>query len=182
MVSAVSMPGLRFPFATCDAYGCDNPTSWSWAVSDLGFSMRRLLHFATVIATPNNCSFGKASPGRLRQIVAMAKKSKKRPKGHPGHYLLQWREFRGMTQEQLAAKVKPATNASVISLLESGGRGLSNKWLGRLAPALGTKKGFILDMNPYEADTSILEIWGLIPEDEQPRLRNILEQFTRKVG
>lgn len=128
------------------------------------------------------CNSIKAKPGRFWHFVAMAKKSKKRPKGPPGHYLLQWREFRGMTQEQLAAKVKPATVASVISLLESGDRGLSNKWLGRLAPALGTKKGFILDMNPFEADTSILEIWGLIPEDEQPRVRNILEQFTRKAG
>ena len=109
--------------------------------------------------------------------VAMAKKVKKQ-----AHYLRQWREFRGMTQEQLAAAVKPPTKASVISLLESGDRGLSNKWLERLKGPLGTKKGFILDMDPFSMDTNILEIWGMIPEAEQDRARTILETFIKKTG
>lgn len=134
-----------------------------------------MLHIATNIAIRNNCRSGKdALDGNLHN-VAMAKKHKK-----PGHYLRQWREFRELTQEQLAAKVRPATNASVISLLESGDRGLSNKWLERLAPALGTKKGFILDMNPYETDTAILEIWGLIPEDDRDRVKGIMQAFAKK--
>lgn len=110
----------------------------------------------------------------------MAKKSKNPKKA--GHHLREWREYRQMTQEDLAQRVRPATNASVISLLESGGRGLSNKWLERLAPALGTKKGFILDMNPYETDTAILEIWGLIPEDDRDRVKGIMEAFAKKTG
>lgn len=114
------------------------------------------------------------------QVVAMPKKRKK-PKKRD-NYLFEWREFRGLTQEALAAAVKPPTKASVISLLENGDRGLSNKWLERLKGPLRTKKGFILDVNPYEADSNILDIWGLIPESEQSRVRNILEQFTRKTG
>lgn len=131
-------------------------------------------------ATPNNCKSGKDARSRGFHNVAMAKKHKKAKKS--GHYLREWREYRKMTQEELALAVRPATNASVISLLESGDRGLSNKWLERLAPALGTKKGFILDMNPYETDTAILEIWGLVPEDDKPRLRGIMEAFTKKAS
>lgn len=108
----------------------------------------------------------------------MPKKLKK-PK-RPGHFLREWREYRRLTQEQLAGMVTPPTTASVISLLESGDRGLSNKWLTRLAPALRTKKGFILDMNPFEVATSILEIWAEIPEDEQPQAKTILETFKRR--
>lgn len=142
--------------------------------------MPHLLHIAMSPATPFNCKNGKDRKRESRHNVAMAKKSKKAKR--PGHYLRQWREFREMTQEQLAATVRPATNASVISLLESGDRGLSNKWLERLAPALGTKKGFILDMNPYETDTAILEIWGLIPEDDRDRVKGIMEAFMRKAS
>jgi hypothetical protein len=85
-----------------------------------------------------------------------------------------------MTQEDLAATVKPPTRASVISLLETSERGLSNKWLERLAAALGTRKGLILDLNPLTADTSILEIWGEIPEDRRDQAISILETFRRR--
>ena len=143
-------------------------------------SIPAMLHIAMIPATANICKNGKDRRGESRHNVAMAKKSKKAKRA--GHYLREWREFREMTQEDLAGKVRPATNASVISLLESGDRGLSNKWLERLAPALGTKKGFILDMNPYETDTAILEIWGLIPEDDRPKVRGIMQAFIRKAS
>lgn len=112
--------------------------------------------------------------------VAMPKKRKKTK--DRGNYLFEWREFRKLTQEALADAVRPKTKASVISLLENGERGLSNKWLERLKGPLGTKKGFILDVNPFEIDTNILEMWVLIPEEERPRVRNILAQFTKKTG
>lgn len=110
----------------------------------------------------------------------MPKKSKKSKK--PQHFLREWREYRELTQEELAQKVVPPTVASVISLLENGDRGLSNKWLERLAPALKTKKGFILDVNPFSAAASVLEIWGDIPEADQPQARAVLETFKRKAG
>lgn len=51
-----------------------------------------------------------------------------------------------MTQEQLAERVGTAGN--VIGLIESGQRGLSDKWLRKLAPELGTTPGFLLDHSP----------------------------------
>lgn len=60
-----------------------------------------------------------------------------------------------MTQAELADKV--GTNDNVISLLESGDRGLSDKWLRKLAPALGTRPGFLLEFAPHDVDLEILE-------------------------
>lgn len=139
-----------------------------------------LLHNAITMSSPFCCNSVEAQDLESRQNVAMPKKRKK-PKKRD-NYLFEWREFRGLTQEALAAAVKPPTNASVISLLENGDRGLSNKWLERLKVPLRTRKGYLLDVNPYEASTSILEIWNDVPEDERARVRNILEQFTKKTG
>jgi predicted transcriptional regulator len=111
----------------------------------------------------------------------MAKKAKKQA-GRPGHYLREWREYREMTQEALAAAVKPPTKASVISLLESGNRDLKNKWLERLAPALRTRKGFILDMNPLDADTRILELVEDMADSEKEQAIAILRTFRSRVA
>jgi len=74
------------------------------------------------------------------------------------NHLRAWREFRGLTQAQLAAVV--GTEGSVISLLESGNRGLSDKWLRRLAPALNTTPGLLLGHSPNEVDRVLQELWG----------------------
>lgn len=113
----------------------------------------------------------------LCQIVAMAKKPRR-----PDHYLREWREFREMTQEQLAAAVRPPTKASVISLLETGSRDLKNKWLERLAPALGTRKGFILDMNPLDADTRILDLVEDMGAADKEQALAILKTFKDRAA
>jgi transcriptional regulator with XRE-family HTH domain len=64
------------------------------------------------------------------------------------NHLRAWREFRGLTQAQLAELVDTSDN--VISMLESGDRQLSPNWLRRLAPVLGTTPGFLLDHGPYD--------------------------------
>ena len=52
----------------------------------------------------------------------------------PRNYLAAWRTHRHMTQDQLASAA--GTSKPTISRLESGNRGLSQKWLERLAPIL----------------------------------------------
>jgi transcriptional regulator with XRE-family HTH domain len=91
------------------------------------------------------------------------------------NYLRAWRLFREMTQEELAEKV--GTNANVIGYLESGERGLSAKWLRRLAPALNTTPGNLLEHDPETLPTDIIDIWAHIPERERERARRILETF-----
>lgn len=83
-----------------------------------------------------------------------------------------------MTQEQLADRV--GTAANVISLLESGERGLSHKWLLKLAPALGTTPGFLLDHSPYDIDTSFLDVAMSIPKERRGEAREMLEIIRKR--
>lgn len=95
------------------------------------------------------------------------------------NYLRQWREYRRMTQEQLAGACEPPTTGSVISLLEEGERGLSLKWLRRLAPALNTRPGWLADVNPLEADTLTLELVEAIPDELRDQVQAILRTFLK---
>lgn len=91
------------------------------------------------------------------------------------NHLRAWREFREMTQEELAEKV--GTTGSVISMIESGSRGLSDKWLRKLAPALETTAGSLLDHDPNDLPTDIIDIWTSIADRDKPTVRRILESF-----
>ena len=86
-----------------------------------------------------------------------------------------WRHFRKLSQEELAEKV--GTTGSMISMLETEQRSLSAKWLRRLAPALGTTPGHLLDLDPIEMDTDLFEIWTAIADRDKPRAKRILEAF-----
>ncbi len=58
------------------------------------------------------------------------------------NYLGEWRKFREFTQEELATLAK--TSKATISRLESGDRGLSQRWLETLAPVLDAKPADLL--------------------------------------
>lgn len=113
----------------------------------------------------------------IAQIAKMVKDI-----GPESSRLKRWREFRRMTQEQLATAMEPPTTGSVISLLESGDRQLSPKWLRRLAPALKTTPGFLLDYDPEDLPTDLLRAWGDIPEGRKSQALQVLKTFGRKAG
>jgi transcriptional regulator with XRE-family HTH domain len=92
----------------------------------------------------------------------------------PNH-LRAWREHRGLTQARLAEAV--GTTGAVISLLESGERGLSDKWLRKLAPVLRTRPGHLLEVDPEDVDDDIDEIWLSIPEERREQAREVLKTF-----
>lgn len=92
------------------------------------------------------------------------------------NYLQQWREYCGFTQEELAEKV--GTTKSVISLLENEKRPLSSKWLRRLADALKTTPGRILDVDPNETGAEILNIWDHMKNDDRERAVRLLRSLT----
>lgn len=96
--------------------------------------------------------------------------------GGPNH-LQAWREYNELTQEELADAV--GTSASVISLLEAGERGLSAKWLRKLAPHLKARAGWILDFRPEDVDSDVLETWREVPDDEKPQALRVLQTFKR---
>jgi transcriptional regulator with XRE-family HTH domain len=91
------------------------------------------------------------------------------------NHLRAWREYRGLTQAQLGELV--GTTDNVISMLESGGRQLSPKWLSKLAPVLKTRAGFLLEFAPEDADLSILEAIVDVPADRKGEALQILRVF-----
>lgn len=93
------------------------------------------------------------------------------------NHLRAWREFRSLSQEELADKV--GTTKSVISLLENEKRPLSSKWLRKLAEALDTQPGYILDHDPNEISADIFDIWSRIEEGDRDRAARILHTFTK---
>jgi transcriptional regulator with XRE-family HTH domain len=97
----------------------------------------------------------------------------------PNH-LKAWREFRRMTQEELAAAAK--TSASQISMLESGERGLTHKWALKLAPILKTNPGHLFDTDPSELDNDVFDIWASIDKRDRARALGVLKQFTGTNG
>lgn len=140
----------------------------------------RGLHNANPNASGNVCRLYNDRSGPFWHNPGMVKSKKE---DRPANYLQAWREFpmpgRGrLTQQQLADKVK--TTKGVISLLESGGRGLSDKWAHKLAPALWIKPGWLLDHDPETISTDVLERWTDIPEESRPQALAALDIFTRK--
>lgn len=59
-----------------------------------------------------------------------------------------------MSQAEVAALCD--TKDNVISNLESGERQLTEKWLVRLARALKTTPGYLLDHDPNDLDTDLI--------------------------
>jgi transcriptional regulator with XRE-family HTH domain len=91
-----------------------------------------------------------------------------------------WRKFNRMTQQELADAL--GTAKSVISDLERGVVQLNDKWLRRLAPVLKTQPGHILDYDPAELDSDIIDIWAHIPEDSRSQAAAVLRTFDRRTG
>lgn len=98
------------------------------------------------------------------------------------NHLRAWREKRRLTQEQLAARLEPPTTGAVISLLESGDRQLSEKWLRRLAPALGTTPGHLLDHHPDDLPDTLIDAAIRVAPEHRQQVITILETFRRRTG
>lgn len=131
-------------------------------------------HNLWVDATPSPCV---AEIYPLSQIVGMDSADKN---GGPNN-LRAWREHRGLTQEQLAARVVPPTSTNMIQYLESGERGLSLKWLRRLADALETTPGFLADHDPSDVpDAEVFDIWAhRLDRDGRRQLKRIAEALSK---
>lgn len=98
------------------------------------------------------------------------------PSPYPNH-LRAWREFRHKTQDELAEEV--GCSKGSIGHWELGARKLTDKWLPALAKALGTTPGYILDHDPNDLPTDVLEVWASIPPEDQPKALEVLRAFRR---
>jgi transcriptional regulator with XRE-family HTH domain len=101
------------------------------------------------------------------------------PKDPEINHLKAWREHRRMTQAKLAEAI--GTTGAVISLIEAGERRLSDKWLRRIAPVLGTSPGLLLDHDPGDLSSEFLEVFERIPEEKKQQAIEVLRTFQVKV-
>lgn len=66
------------------------------------------------------------------------------------HFIKEWREFRGLTQEELATLM--GTTKTTISRIEALKQGYTQDFLELCAEVLGVHPGTLLTRGPSEAD------------------------------
>ena len=96
--------------------------------------------------------------------------------GGPSH-LRAWRVYRQLSQAELAKRVE--TTQHNIAYLETGERGLSAKWLRKLATALDTTPGMLLDHDPHTLDNDIIEIWATASNRQRLQITEIAKTLLK---
>jgi transcriptional regulator with XRE-family HTH domain len=93
---------------------------------------------------------------------------------HPGHYVREWRKYRGYSQEQLAEML--GVTHSAISQLETGRVNYTQPMLEALAEALNAAPGFIVAVNPLVGG-GMWSIW----EKARPAQRTQIEAIAQTI-
>jgi transcriptional regulator with XRE-family HTH domain len=92
-------------------------------------------------------------------------------------YLREWREYRGLTQEQLASGV--GMTKGRVSEIERGVRRYNETMVEKLAKELNCQPWELIGRDPSTTDGGISDLWARIrPEDRAQALRT-LESFVR---
>lgn len=103
-------------------------------------------------------------------------KPRLKPDGQPNHFIKQWRDHRGLSQERLADRVGKAT--STISQLENGKQGYSQPLLEALADALQCSPADLIMRDPTQ-DDAIWSIWESLDKEERQQAIAILRTFKK---
>jgi len=135
--------------------------------------MTAIQHIVAENGSPfcNNLSLSRIFPPRHNGAMA------KNDSEQGPNFLEAWRKHRSLSQVELAEKV--GTSHQVIGYLERGRTQLSAKWLRKLAEALETTPGHLLDVDPENLDNDIVDIWTRIPERDREQAARVLRSFTR---
>lgn len=104
--------------------------------------------------------------GRLKHI----------PGEKPAHFIREWREYRGLTQERLADRLDITKGA--LSNIETGKSGYTEPMLKALAYALMCEPADLIMRNPLKED-AIWSIWDQVPETERPRVLRLIKEFVQ---
>jgi transcriptional regulator with XRE-family HTH domain len=90
-------------------------------------------------------------------------------------FIRAWREYRGLTLEELAAKIDKT--ASQLSMLERGQRGYSQTTLEAIATALKTTTAALLSRDPEAEENGLFTLW----ENADPKERRMIERIAKGV-
>ncbi len=113
--------------------------------------------------------------------LSMAKRVVPRLKGTQRRRILlkEWRQYRNLTQEQLAERV--GWGVSNVSQLETGRQGYSQEGLERLAEALQCEPGHLLSVNPTK-DDAIWSVWELAKPGDRLKIVDIARTIIGRTG
>jgi transcriptional regulator with XRE-family HTH domain len=110
--------------------------------------------------------------------LSMANAVKSRQKSeHPGHYVREWREYRGLTQEQLAERIGKTHGA--VSHLENGKSRYTQRMLEAIGEALSCEPGDLLTRDP-RVDNAVADLGAMLRKvsvAEQQRAVRILREL-----
>lgn len=95
--------------------------------------------------------------------------------GTPRHFIREWRKFRGLNQEQLAARLDVAV--STISQLETGKQGYSQPMLEALADALSCAPSDLLAVNPSK-EGEVIDLMRLINDRNRDQAIRVLKALA----
>lgn len=87
-------------------------------------------------------------------------------------FIKAWRDFRGLTQEQLAERVE--TTTATISRLENGKQPYSQELLEALADALRCKVADLIARPPHKSQDELLTIIETLDDDTKAQATRIL--------
>lgn len=96
--------------------------------------------------------------------------------GGPNH-LRAWMKFRKVKGAVLAEKLD--ISAGMVSDLVNSNRGLSAKWLRRIAPILKTTPGLLLDHDPHDLDNDIIDIWVNADAQKRKQLSDVAKALVK---
>lgn len=138
-------------------------------------SMHRHSQIANVMASPNIRKTDNYFHQGLSQNADMVDEGDKN--GGPNH-LKAWMKYRGMKGVELAEKLGGNVTPGMVSDLANSNRALSAKWLRRLADALDTTPGMLLDHDPTEIDADIIDIWSRMDLRQKRQITEIANTLT----
>lgn len=94
-------------------------------------------------------------------------------------FIKQWREHRGLTQEQLAERLE--MTGSFLSMLERGQRGYTQETLEAVAYALQTDTASLLMRDPDD-ESAVWSIWDQASKGDRKKIYEIAKTITGKTG
>ena len=97
-------------------------------------------------------------------------------KGPPRHFLREWRDYRNLTQEELAEMVGISHGA--VSQIERGEVGFTQRSLEAFAKALSCKSGNLIDRNPIADTFEPIKLFERIPASR----RNLAIQMLKTLA
>ena len=98
--------------------------------------------------------------------------------GGPNH-LRAWMRYRGVKGAELAEKLGGSVTPGMVSDLANSKRALSAKWLRRIAPIIRTTPGMLLDHDPFNLDSSVIDIWLSAGDREKRQISAVAAEIVR---